>query len=392
MSKPTVLIVGAGVAGLETLMALRHLAGDLADVALIAPEEEFVDRPMLVAEPFGTGRPRRHSLPEIAADHDAGLIGSAVVAVDAAQRRVVVSSGASVTGDFLVIASGARRRPVLPGAITFPQTGASQAIGDMLAALEHGEVRRVAFVAPSVACWTLPLYELALMTAHRIAARAVRDAELFLITPESAPLAVFGSRPSAMVERLLRAAGIEFIGSTYAEAVEDGLALGVGGPPLAVDRVVALPLLVGAAPEGVPARPPYGFVPVDRHGRVAGLEHVYAAGDVADLHVKQGGLAAQQADVVAADIASELGAPVDPQPFRPVLRGMLLTGAEERFLRTRGGRDDAAWHPLWWPPTKIAGRHLAPYLFAHGKLDAPALPPAPFMDLEVPLSVGTVPD
>src|SRR5919202_483842 len=200
MSKPTVLIVGAGVAGLEAMMAWRPLAGDLAGFAVIAPEEEFVDRPMLVAEPFGTGRPRRFSLAEIAADHDAGLIGSAVLAVDATRRRVVVSSGASVTGDFLVIASGARRRPVLPGAITFPQTGASQAIGDLLAALEQGQVRRVAFVAPSVACWTLPLYELALMTAHRIAARAVRDAELFLITPESAPLAVFGSKPSAMVE------------------------------------------------------------------------------------------------------------------------------------------------------------------------------------------------
>ena len=61
------------------------------------------------------------------------------------------------------------------------------------------------------------------------------------------------------------------------------------------------------------------------------------------------------------------GADVEPEPFRPVLRGMLLTGGDDRFFRHTvaggGGEGEAAGHTLWWPPTKIAGRYLSGYLF-----------------------------
>jgi len=135
---------------------------------------------------------------------------------------------------------------------------------------------------------------------------------------------------------------------------------------LAADRIVALPALVGRGVEGVPADGD-GFIPVDAHGRVPGLPGVFAAGDGTNFPIKQGGLATQQADAVAEAIAAEVGAPVEPEPFRPVLRGLLLTGGDERFLRHAiaggGGEGDVAGHTLWWPPTKIAGRYLAAYLF-----------------------------
>jgi hypothetical protein len=44
------------------------------------------------------------------------------------------------------------------------------------------------------------------------------------------------------------------------------------------------------------------------------------------MSVKQGGIATQQADAVAKSIAALAGAPVTPEPLRPVLRGLLLTG------------------------------------------------------------------
>ena len=83
--------------------------------------------------------------------------------------------------------------------------------------------------------------------------------------------------------------------------------------------------------------------------------------------IKQGGLAAQQADAVAEAIAASVGAEVDPQPFRPILRGILLTGGLERYLRadiSGGAGDDStiSGEALWWPPDKISGRYLAPYL------------------------------
>jgi len=100
---------------------------------------------------------------------------------------------------------------------------------------------------------------------------------------------------------------------------------------------------------------------------VEGLDDVYAAGDATTFPIKQGGLATQQADVVAQAIAARAGAPVTPEPFRPVLRGLLLTGRTPAYRSTelRGGLGDmsrAEVEPLWWPPSKIAGRYLSPYL------------------------------
>jgi hypothetical protein len=110
-----------------------------------------------------------------------------------------------------------------------------------------------------------------------------------------------------------------------------------------------------------------GFLPTDQHGAVRGVEAVYAAGDGTDFPVKQGGLAAQQADAAAHAIAQRAGVDVEPAPFKPVLRGRLLTGGGSRFLRQllTGGEGEtsrASAQALWWPPTKVAAPYLAPYL------------------------------
>jgi hypothetical protein len=44
--------------------------------------------------------------------------------------------------------------------------------------------------------------------------------------------------------------------------------------------------------------------------------------------------------------------------------------------------------PLWWPPTKIAGRYLAPYLYEREAASAPGPAPEGFADLEVALDTG----
>jgi hypothetical protein len=45
---------------------------------------------------------------------------------------------------------------------------------------------------------------------------------------------------------------------------------------------------------------------------------------------------------------------------------MLLTGGDTRYLQNTvaGGDGDGmmATHQLWWPPAKLAGRYLSPYL------------------------------
>jgi len=156
------------------------------------------------------------------------------------------------------------------------------------------------------------------------------------------------------------------------------------------DRVVALPHLRGNAPAGLPTNSD-GFVPVDLTGRVRDTDRVYAAGDVTDFPIKQGGIATQQADAAARAIATEAGAPVTAEDFRPVLRGLLLTGEGARFLRSEvtGGRGDAevSRRLLWWPEMKVAGRYLSHYLSREAEPVHPADPlPADAIPIEVDLS------
>ena len=107
-----------------------------------------------------------------------------------------------------------------------------------------------------------------------------------------------------------------------------------------------------------------GFIQVDAHGKVFGTATVWAAGDAIAFPVKQGGLAAQQAVAAAQSIAARAGADVHPEPFKPVLRGVLLTGRGQAWLRRadEGTEGEAERRALFWPPTKIAGRYLSPYL------------------------------
>jgi sulfide:quinone oxidoreductase len=158
-----------------------------------------------------------------------------------------------------------------------------------------------------------------------------------------------------------------------------------------VGRTVSLPLLEGPRLAGIPFDEE-GFIPVDDHGRVSHTLDVYAAGDATDFAVKQGGIACQQADAVAEDIAAAAGASIDPAPFRPVLRGKLLTGAGVQFLRhdLAGGNGESATSELklWSGATKVAGRYLGPWLArADGELTDDLLErdPAPVEHVDVPL-------
>jgi sulfide:quinone oxidoreductase len=368
MTPLRVVIAGGGVAALEGLLALRTLAGDRCEITLLAPDEDFVHRPATVGEPFHRGRARRHPLREVAADTGATLVRGAVSAVDTGAREVVTSGGERVPYDALLLAVGAEVVHPYPRTLHWDDVAGIERLGGLLADIEGGYTRSVAVVIPPGPGWPLPGYEIALMTARQARGMGV-ELELTLVTPEPAPLARFGTAASAAVGAELDAAGVRIETGAYAHVESSTtarVALRPSGRVLEVDRVVALPILRGRAIGGVPAASG-GFVAVDRLGQVAGLERVWAAGDGIDFPVKFGGLAADQADAAASSIAALADPTVRPRPFRPVLRGQLLTGrAGEVWMRHDGagggGEGDVSDRPLWWPPGKVAGRHLGPYL------------------------------
>lgn len=362
-----VLIAGGGVAALEGLLALRALAGNRVDIDLLAPRPEFEYTPLAVAEPFGRDGRTRFELARIAADNDADLLADSLAAVDPATHSAWTGSGAHLSYSALLVATGARPVPTLPGAFTYRGAGDNAALAAILDELIQGRAKRLVFAVPAGVRWPFPLYELALMTGAELASRGVEGAELLLITPEVEPLTLFGPRVSAKVRDLLRIAGVKVRTASIPASVEGDRLTLVGGSSIAADRVVALAALEPHPVPGIP-RGPEGFVPTDAHMKVKGLSDVYAAGDATQFPIKQGGLAAQQADVAAAAIAAQAGAPASHEPFRPVLRAALLTGATPHYLRAEADGPPAhaaeAERPLWWPPGKVAGTHLAPYLAA----------------------------
>jgi len=386
-----VVIAGGGVAALEAALALRALAEDRVGVELIAPEPHFWYRPLAVAEPFDLGEVRKFELDELAAAAGATFSPGALTGVDAGSRQAQTSAGSSVPYDVLLVACGAVPTPAVPGALTFRGPADTERISDLLGEIVAGQAGRVAFVVPWGAVWSLPIYELALMTAAYLAERELDHVELALVTPEDEPLQLFGRAGSEAVRELLEERGIAVqTGACPVEFVDDELRLVPEGS-IAADRVVALPRLRGTRIDGLP-QTVEGFVPVDAHGQVHGLADVFAAGDITSFPVKQGGIAAQQADAAAEMIAANAGADLTPQPFRPVLRGLLLTGRQPRYLRHEltGGAGDASAsspEPLWWPPAKIVGRYLAPFLgdFAGVKSppEAPAAPGAVPVEVEL---------
>jgi sulfide:quinone oxidoreductase len=120
---------------------------------------------------------------------------------------------------------------------------------------------------------------------------------------------------------------------------------------------------------------------------VRGVEDVYAAGDGTNFPIKHGGIGTEEADAAAEQIAASLGAEIDPQPFRPVIRGKLLTGDDSLHMQHDvaggGGEGTASPDYLWWPPGKVAGRYLSAFL---GQRTADDLEPPPHMlDVEVAL-------
>jgi sulfide:quinone oxidoreductase len=371
--RTSVIVAGGGVAAIEAMLALRDIAGDHISMTLVAPQDDFHYRPLSVGEPFALGHALTVPLATVARDVGAELHRDALAEVDPDGHTVRLESGATLSYDALLVAVGARRTPALQHAQTFRGQEDSESVHGLLQDLEGGYSRRIVFVVPAGVAWALPIYELALMTAQRAYEMSLTDVELTIVTPEERPLGIFGEGASDDIKRVLDEAGIAVETSSRAETPGSGtVILHPHGRVLEADRIVALPVPTPILIEGLP-RDRDGFTPVDSHGQVEGAGGVYAAGDGTWFPVKQGGLACQQADAAAESIAAGAGASVDPTPFKPVLRGKLLTGARPLYLRgdrSGGAGDDStsSGQTLWWPPGKVAGAYLAPYLAARQQL------------------------
>ncbi len=392
-SKARVVIAGGGIAGVEAMLALTELAADRIELALIAPEPDLIYKPLIVEEPFSDRPAERRALRPAVEERGGQFVLGAAKSVRTDVKAIAVAEGTTISElpyDLLVVCIGGRPRAVYKHSVTFRfrAIGDPLQVDDLLERAAAHPSRTLAFVVPPGVTWPLPLYELALLTRRRAEESGRSDLRIALLTPEQEPLMIFGRAASEAVAELLEGRRIEFRGGAIAHEDDQGaLRVTPGDDPVDAGAVAALPALDGPRLPGLPSDEA-GFIPIDDHARVQGAEDVYAAGDGTTFPIKQGGIGTQQADAAAEQIAARLGADVDAQPFHPVLRGQLITGAESINLRqdlTGGhGEGSVSSDYLWWPPHKVSGRYLAPWLAGETPHADPA-PPSHSIDVEVAL-------
>ncbi len=366
------VVAGGGFAAVETLLALNALAGDRVRATVVSPDPAFVYRPSATIEAFDHSAPRFYDLRAIASDLGATYHRARLESVGSDRRYVRLSSGSRLIYDALVLAVGARAVATIPGALMFRDQRDLPLFNRLLEDVQAGSVGRLVFALPSGCSWPVALYELALLSAAHVREHGVRT-KITIVSPESAPLGVFGSEPSRLVQALLDERGVSFIGNAAVGAVRRNGSLELrSGKGIQADRVVAGPQLRGQWIAGVPASW-WGFVPTDGLGHVEDLPHVFAAGDATTFPVKQAGLATQQADVIAHTLAADLGADVAEPRVRRILQARLVGGTDPLILRAeldhKGVATTAslAQVPAGDPAAhqKVFARYVTPYLEVH---------------------------
>ena len=326
MSGFRVVICGGGVAAAEGVLRLRRLAADAVDVTLVAPNEELVYRPLAVMEPFASGGVRRYPLRGLVDHVGADWVRDSLERVDLDAQLVHTADGERVQWDALLIAVGGRAEAAFPHAQVFSDVAAG--FGGLVRDVEDGYAKSIALLVPPGPVWPLPLYELALMTRERAYSMGMDDLTLSLVTPEVAPLAAFGGDASEAVSRALKEARVATYCGAAAEVPRSrSVIMQPHGVELEVDRIITLPAIRGPGIRGLSEGSTDGFVAIDTTCAVPGtMGRVFGAGDAVAFPIKHGGLGCEQADTAAANIARLAGVDTEPAIFKPVIRGMLLTG------------------------------------------------------------------
>ncbi len=368
MERFTVVICGAGIAGVEGLLRLRRLAGDDVDIVLLSPHTHLDYRPLAVAEPFGAQHVRHFPLDRIAADTGAQWEAESLGWVDRRAKQVFTTSGRNISYDALLLALGARPAPASPFMDAFTSRHGAGMFRQIVEDIEADRVTDLAFVVPDGPRWPLPLYELAFLTAKR-ASEKEKSVQLSLVTPEPAPLAVFGSEISSLVADLLENAGVSLNCEASATMTGPGhLTLSRSGVELHPQRTVTLHRMTGPDVAGIPGDARHRFLEIDQYCRVlqAG-DRIFAAGDATRSAVKHGGLGAQQADTAAAGIAHLAGLGPPAKALHPVLRCDLRTGAGHLYLTAdliagQGWNARVDEKPPWDPAHRVIATELSGYL------------------------------
>jgi sulfide:quinone oxidoreductase len=252
-----IVILGGGTGGTLTANRLRRLYGpEDAEIIVVDQDDRHVYQPGLLFVPFGLThsddivRPRERQL-----HAGIGFVESDIDHVDIDANQVHLTSGAELTYDVLVVATGARLVPeeteglTGPGwmekVFTFYTPEGAAALGAALTAFDHGRLV-VNVVDMPIKCPVAPL-EFCFLADWYFHERGIRDrVQITYVTPlDGAFTKPVASRHLAS---MLAEKGIELITEFNSGEVDGagGRLVGYDGRDVRFDLAVVVPLHGGA--------------------------------------------------------------------------------------------------------------------------------------------------
>jgi sulfide:quinone oxidoreductase len=335
VSKKHVVILGAGFAGLELATRLSETLADAVDVTLIDRNETFYFGYSKLDVLFG-GKTAAEVLLPYADISKPGVEfrQETVTSIEPEARRVVTDAG-SYDADVLVVALGAdydfAATPGLTeGGFEYYSMAGAERLRDALPQFRGGKIL-IGILGHPFKCPPAP-FEGALLLHDHLVRRGIReDAEIRVLGPIAAPVPITKELSQSFLDAL-GSRGIEYVGNRHITELDTGdkVARLAEGDGEGYDLFIGIP--VHRVPEVVSASglAPEGWIPVDRANLLTRFDGVYAVGDVAGVPTAKAGVFAESAAaVVAADIASRLGAGAPPAPWQGIGNCYLEFGGGE---------------------------------------------------------------
>jgi sulfide:quinone oxidoreductase len=329
---PRILVLGTGFGALTAARELRRRSAT-ASITLVSPRAEFVFLPSLIWVPPGIRRGSDLVVPlqRFLARHRLEHIAATVTGLAGGGRLVLTDQG-SMANDGLVIATGGRFLRKMPGiehALTLCDgVPAAEAIRARLLSMDGGAI---AFGfggnphEPS-AMRGGPMFELLFGVDTWLRQQGKREHfQLDFFNAAAEPGKRLGARA---VSGLLNEMGRRRIKTHLGQAIKGFSATGVSTETgdIPADLILFMPGLTGPAwaeRSGIPLSPG-GFFAADAFCAVAGLEHVFVAGDAGsypgpDWLPKQAHMADLQARAAAENLLLSLAGKAPVARPRPEL-------------------------------------------------------------------------
>lgn len=299
MSKPRIVVLGAGFGGLELTTLLSESLGDSIDVTLIDKSDHFVFGFSKLDVMFGHKEPEAVRLPYATyAKPGVKLLKRTITQIDPVARRVTTDDGV-FDADILVVALGAEydfdATPGLAGTTEFYTVPGAEKLRHVLPEFKKGRALVGVCGAP-YKCPPAP-NECALMLHDYLLSRGIRDdCEIDLVLPLPSPVP-----PSPDTSRALIAAfaerNIRFTPGRRVASVDNARNVAVldDGTEMPFDLFLGVPkhrvppvvLASGMAVDG--------WIPVNPRTLETKYENVYAVGDGANTGTPKAGVFAEGA-------------------------------------------------------------------------------------------------